>query len=430
MTSLDDRIRSLVHDRVSEAPAPLSAADMEARITFVNVVPMPPRRRTWVAVAVGVAAALVLTTVLAWRADRHYTGPASPHLPADQLQLPRVPDGWTVLDLTETVSPAGEGTTQVAVYTRSDPAATLVLRYSPNSQGTPGDQHRFESAVGPGSWSAGCSGACFNLNPAAGGQVQGDLTLTDDLEGSVLEIAAHLSVAADGTLMLDRASGYALSRAGRTAEAPTVELSLWLGQVGGSGVAWFSITGGDDVLDASLMGGADAAATVVDGQTYWVDGSRAGAHWSRNGARYSVFGAPDIDALAIATSVAPASDADLTRLAANIGEDAEVTDSVDVDVARRALRFEERQQGRWTFVCLGDGHARVCRNIQSGGYTSVLLDGHWYVVQAYQSDIAIPNTGNVVVGRSKWRVTAIADNFDTVKLGNPGQSESLTRPTW
>lgn len=432
MTTIDDRIRTLLRDQLADAPAPPTVTEIEQHLlaTVHPLVPHIPTRRIWpmVVAAVAVAAALVAVLTIDWSRDHDRVVPAGPRLSPGQLLLPQVPADWLLIHAEESTS-NGDGDA-VAIYTRAAPASRVVLRALPG--GDPENAaHAFDLPLevvgGGGSWSGSCGGrVCFDVAwPTA--TVFGDVVGA----GSVQALVSYIFVGADRVPALDPASGYVLERSGTAGREPVAQLQLvYAAPVDGAGLGFYSIEAGDGLLDASLMAGATSAPKEVAGQVYWVDDENGTVWWTHEGARYRLSGLANGDVLEAATAVQPVSPAELTALFASVGVAAPVVDTAPVVVNGRTLTFEERYRDEGSrFVCLVDGAQRRCQDMPDGGAASILVSGHWYVIQADQSSTPSPVVEMVVVGDKKWRVSAIADDIDTVQITvNTEGTYSLTRP--
>ncbi len=432
MNALDEQIRGLVRDRVAEAPAPPTVAEIEQHLvaTVHSLVPRTPSHRVWPVLVAAVVAAASLVAVLAidWSRDHDRVVPAGPRFSPGQLLLPQVPADWLLIHAEESTS-NGDGDA-VAIYTRAAPASRVVLRALPGGDPESAARafdHTLEVAGGGGSWSESCGGrVCFNLAwPTA--TVFGDVTGA----GSVQELVSYVSVGADSVPALDPASGYVLERSGTAGRGPVAQLQLmYAAPVDEAGLGFYSIEAGGGLLDASLMAGAASTPKEVAGQVYWVDDENGTVWWMHGGARYRLSGLANGDVLDAAIGVRPVSPAELTALFASVGVDAPVVDTASAVVNGRTLTFEERYRDEgWRFVCLADGAVRRCQDMPDGGAGSVLVGGHWYVIQADQSATPSPIVEMVVVGGKKWRVSAIADDVDTVRITIDSEGTySLTRP--
>jgi len=428
MNALDEQIRGLVHDRVAEAPVPLSADEILLRADHVPVAADAHRRR-WVWPALVAAAAAVVALVLVVdRPGHHSKSVASTSaITDDQLLLPVLPDGWVPVDVREGLSSGSDGFgTATAIFERAQPSARLQVWgfVGPNRSSTLAfeTENAFELADGRrGSYTTACGGTCFDL-VGDGYYVYVAVVHVMLTPTEVEELASQLSVDATGMPSIDGASGFVLDRSGRVDVPGLSTLSLRFGPATrGTGVVLLTITAGPGVPEAGLVAGLGAERREWHGEGYWV--GDAGAVWSHGGALYQLIAFPlgstdsaGSDAFALATAMAPATWHDVAVLAAQIGSTA-LVDSVDVvDIAGHDLGVEYRHISDRQYVCLSDGADPVCRIVSIDGAASFLLDGHWYIVQYYESELPTHVEEAEVIGDSHWRVAAIADDVDTVQI--------------
>lgn len=435
MNALDEQIRGLVRDRVAEAPAPLSADEIVLRADRASVAADAHHRRwVWPAL-VATAAAVVALVLVVGQGDRRHVAPAQQAISDDQLALPQVPAGWVAQDVSEGVTHDwGEVTPRKAIFSRpKDQARASLIDYGA-PQYMPGYDHSFVLDDGrTGSYAGpGCDGGfCFDV-AVGDGSVSGVVVGVVTTEENVKKIAAEVSVDRAGMPTFDAASGFVMERSGRVDVGGLPYLTVeFVPAHGASGFMSFGITAGVDPADLELEVSLQAERHEVGGQVYWVSGPSA--RWVRGGALYRLVGftsaTRELDVLALARSVTPASWDDLAALARTIGSTALVADTAPVEVAGRTLRYEERRIGDMVFACLAASADPVCRAVPQRGSASILLDGHWYFVQGNGSSTPSPIEEMVVVGENKWRVSAIADEVTTIQVGvDPRTSQTFTRP--
>ena len=435
MTSLDEQISRLVRDRVAEAPVPLSAAEVVARrveTAFATAAPSP-HRRVW-PVVVAAAAALVAVVVVDTTRDRT-TQPTDAVLAEHHLLLPMVADEWVPSRVEFEPEPRFDEGYAAAIYRRESPAARLQLTAYPRTGSALSFPNRFELADGrKGSWDFGCaggSGMCFDLR-SAGQYVHGAVSGAgiDGADVAALEeLAGFVSTDANGVPVIDPSSGFVVEHSGEVAQGGD-RLRIDFVSGGGDGIVLgLTIEVGGQPVEAALRAGAWADEREVDGVEYWVARQESMVIWWHDGALYKMFGVPThADVFELATSARPATWNDIAELAGRIGSTALPAESTEVGVAGRTLEFEERRIGDHVYACLADGSEPVCRAVWQDSAASILLNGHWYLVQYDRSSSPAPILEMVVTGRNRWRVSAIADDMTTVRIGV--DPFIITRPRW
>lgn len=425
MTSLDEQIYRLVRDRVAEAPAPMSVVEVVARReeTAVGGCAPSPRRRVW-PVLVAAAAALVATVVVLDNTRDRSTEPAGAVLAEHHLLLPTLADGWVPSRVEFEPEPWFDEGYAAAIYSRESPAARLQLTAYPRTGSALSFPNRFELADGrKGSWDFGCaggSGMCFDLR-SAGQYVHGAVSgagIDGAHVAALEELAGFVSTDANGVPVIDPSSGFVVEHSGEVAQGGD-RLSIDFVSGGGDGIVLgLTIEVGGQPVEAALRAGAWADEREVDGVEYWLAHQGSMVIWWHGGALYKMFGAPtDADVFELATTAQSATWIDIAELAGQIGSTALLAEATEIGVAGRTLDFEERRIGDHVYACLDDGSEPVCRAVWQDGAASIVLDGHWYLVQYDRSSTPAPILEMVVTGRNRWRVSAIADDMTTVRIG-------------
>lgn len=435
MTTLDDQIRDLLRDGLADAPEPLTSAEIQDRwnISPISRTSESSARRRWPVAILAAAACLVLAVIATSR--RHDPDERQAAAPTASTQvgvalsppafvLPEMPAGWVLVDAHESEG-HGDWGDRVAIYTRVDPPARLEVHHVPGSGTTLSNERRFTFTGGEGSWNpvASLTESGVSLDLVRDGEyISAQGWDVEASEASVRAIAESLSVGADGVPVMDPGSGFELHAAGRGATVSTDrglryarpdDPEVWLS---------FNASSGPGLLDADLSLGAFAEPVERAGRTFWADPGGHQVAWSDGDDRYTLYGRPgDTDLVAVAASARVVSSETFHDTIEAIGTDAEVVDRVEFRLAERDLVIEDRAVGTSALVCLVAGETRVCRSIGPPGTTlsdatvSLVLDGHWYVLQG-SANAPDPTPAIATVDVTIWRVSAVADDVDAVRI--------------
>jgi hypothetical protein len=354
-------------DELADDRSPLRPAQQARR---------SPRRAMWPALALAAAACIAVVAVVAERSDpgeRQDLVPAAtepdrtnPGIAAEPpaLVLPHLPDGWVLLDAYESSGPGDFGD-NVAIYTRDDPAAKIELHYQPVAAAKTANQTPFTLSDGFGSWnpvsSMSRSGVGFDIVRGST-YVSGQGWGIDATPEAVTALAEQISVDPGGLPVLDPGSGFELRGAAHGATS-SVNRALRYGRPDDpDSMLTFTASRADGQLDAELSAGAFADPVDFDGRVLWAEPQGNQITWTVGADRFSVYGRPGFDVVAVAESVQPVSSEAMEAEVGRIGADAAVVDTSRIQLNGRTLTFDRRDQGGQTFVCLTENDATACRS--------------------------------------------------------------------